>query len=141
MISHSSTEAEIKGIDMLMHEILHILDLARFVAGAQELPVKIYTDNKSAQELFKTLRTNHKVKHINMRIQAIRELINSGTFAIYFVPTAHNVADILTKPLAEDQFVKLRDILMLGHGGQVPKWASGYETQHTALTAFTCEVL
>jgi hypothetical protein len=32
------------------------------------------------------------VKHINMRIQFIRELIQDGLIAIYFVPTKHNVA-------------------------------------------------
>eukprot|EP01034_Spumella_vulgaris_P032431 gene32431-biopygen27626 len=50
-ISHSSTEAEIKAIDVLIHELLHMLDLARFVSGEQELPIKIFSDNKSAKQL------------------------------------------------------------------------------------------
>jgi hypothetical protein len=138
-ISHSSTEAEIKAIDMLFLELIHILDLARFIAGPMELPIKVYTDNKSAIALFKTLRTEHKVKHINYRIQFIREQIIAGLFAIYFVPTEHNVADMLTKPLATEPFEHLRDILMHGHGGQAPEWANGYETQHHALCATSFE--
>jgi hypothetical protein len=138
-ISHSSTEAEIKAIDMLILELLHILDLARFIAGPMELPIKLYTDNKSAIALFETLRTNHKVKHINMRIQFIRDLIVRGIFAIYFVPTEHNVADMLTKPLGTEQFGALRNILMLGHGGVAPQWASGSGPQHHALIATSFE--
>ncbi len=38
--------------------------------------------------------------------------------AIHFVPTKHNVADVLTKPLAKIQFEYLRNILLHGHGGK-----------------------
>eukprot|EP01034_Spumella_vulgaris_P047527 gene47527-biopygen36851 len=95
--------------------------------GDLELPVKIYCDDKSAKMLFETLKTNHRVKHINVRIQSIRELITQGIFAIHFVPTAHNVADILTKALPVTQFKFLRNILMLGHGGQEPACSPGPE--------------
>ena len=132
-LSHSSTESEIKAIDILITELLHILDIARFVAGPMELPIKIYCDNKSAAFIFDTLKTNHRLKHINMRIQAIREQIVMGIFAIYFVPTEHNVADILTKALPRAQFEKLRDILMHGHQGRDPLWPT--ETAHLALTS------
>jgi hypothetical protein len=83
--------------------------------------------------MFDTLKTNHKLKHVNMRIQAIRELIIAGTFAIHFVPTAYNVADLLTKALPRTQFEFLRHILMLGHGGQWPLWDT--HEAHLALTA------
>jgi hypothetical protein len=102
--------------------LIHILDLARFIAGPMELSIKIFTDNKSAIALFETLRTNYRVKHINMRIQFIRDLIVRGIFAIYFVPTEHNVVDMLAKPLGTEQFGTLRDVLMRGHGGQAPEW-------------------
>jgi hypothetical protein len=84
--------------------------------------VKIFCDNKSAAQLFATLKTNNRVKHLNMRIQFIRELINEGVIAIHFVPTAHNVADLLTKALPRAQFEYLRNILMVGHGGKKPEW-------------------
>jgi hypothetical protein len=55
--------------------------------------------------------------------------------AIYFVPTKHNVADVLTKPLAKIQFEYLRNILMQGHGGKESQWAWEDENAHMALTA------
>jgi hypothetical protein len=36
-LSHSSTEAEIKAVDELMREMIHLLDVSRFCAGIQEL--------------------------------------------------------------------------------------------------------
>jgi hypothetical protein len=129
-LSHSSTEAEIKALDELIRELLHIIDLVRFTAGEVELPIKLYCDNKSAAALFASLKTSSRVKHINMRINFIREMISTGIIAIHFVPTAYNVADILTKPLAVEQFEFLRGILMLGHGGVEPSW--DHQT-HTAL--------
>jgi len=137
-LSHSSTESEIKAIDVLITELLHILDIARFVAGPMELPIIVYCDNQSANLIFETLRTNHKVKHLNMRIQAIREQIIMGNFAIHFVPTAYNVADILTKALPQAQFEFLRNILMQGHGGVWPVWDTQVNA-HLALTSTTIQ--
>ena len=59
-------------------------------------------------------------------------MILNNIIALYFVPTNFNVADVLTKPLAIDQFVYLRDILMCGHGGIEPHFT---EEVHVALTA------
>jgi hypothetical protein len=135
--SRSSTESEIKAIDVLITEILHILDIMRFISGEQELPIKIFCDNRSAAQLFETLKTNHRVKHLNLRIQIIREYIQAGVIAIHFVPTAENVADILTKALPHAQYVKLRSILMLGHNGVAPGWTLQGSAHHQALTAFS----
>jgi hypothetical protein len=140
-LSHSSTEAEIKALDVLILELLHILDVTRFAAGDQSLPVKIFCDNKAAGQMFATLKSNNRVKHLNMRIQFVRELIQEGIIAVHFVPTKHNVADMLTKALPRSQFEYLRTILMLGHGGKEPgvsNWEAkdrGEEEMHSALTA------
>ena len=92
--------------------------------------------------MFATLKSNNRVKHLNMRIQFIRELIQEGIIAVHFVPTKHNVADMLTKALPRSQFEHLRTILMLGHGGKepgVPTWEvePAEEELHFALTALS----
>jgi hypothetical protein len=138
-LSHSSTEAEIKALDVLILEILHILDVTRFLACEQELPIKLYCDNKSAAMIFATLKSNHKVKRLNMRIQFICELIQDGTIAIHFVPTKFNVADMLTKALPKREFELLRHILMKGHGGKEPSSTWSEQTAHFALTVHSIE--
>ncbi len=93
--------------------------------------------------MFATLKSNNRVKHLNMRIQLIRELIQEGIIAVHFVPTKHNVADMLTKALPRSQFEHLRTILILGHGGKepgVPTWEiepAAEEELHFALTALS----
>ena len=136
-LSHSSTESEIKALDVLIMELLHLLDITRFIAGEQELPIRLFCDNRSAALIFDTLKSNHRVKHLNMRIQAIREHIESGLIAIHFVPTNYNVADLLTKPLPVDKFIALRKILLTGHGGVAPGWDVG--EAHLALTAHSLQ--
>ena len=59
-LSHSSTEAEIKALDVLILELLHILDVTRFAAGDQSLPIKIFCDNKAAGQMFATLKSNNR---------------------------------------------------------------------------------
>ena len=135
LVSHSSTESEIKAVDELVREMMHIKDMLEFVIGhSYDQPMKIFCDNNSAIKLFETLKTNNKIKHINVRINFIREMINAGLISIHFVPTEHNVADIMTKPLAIEQFVKLRKVLMQGHGGVEPVFRREI---HFALTAST----
>ena len=98
-LSHSSCEAELKGADMLIREIIHIRNMLQFLGYNITTPTPVYIDNKSAITLCELLKSNHKTKHINMRINFIRECINSAIVSLYFVPTGMNVADILTKPL------------------------------------------
>jgi hypothetical protein len=119
-LSHSSCEAEIKAIDEWIREVVHIMDIYRFLCGSYELPIKLFVDNLSAIDLCESLKQSHKVKHINLRIHYVREMIEKGFIELLFVPTDYNVADVLTKPLAEDKFTYFRDILMEGHKGIMP---------------------
>lgn len=122
--SHSSTEAEIRALDLVVLEVSHIMDLLTFVADEVVTPVKIFVDNLSAIDLCETLRQNHKVKHINVRINYIREMIEEGLIELHFCPSARNVADALTKPLACKEFKIHSEKLLHGHCGVEPGgWA------------------
>lgn len=114
-VSHSSTEAEIKALDMLVREVVYFRKILEFMGYEQLQPSRIYCDNKSAIELCKILKVNHKVKHINVRIQYIREQINARVIEIVFVSTDLNVADVLTKALAREAHERHTDVLLHGH--------------------------
>ena len=131
-ISHSSTEAEIKAIDHLVRMLQHIMDITQFIVGEYSLPIKVFVDNTSAITLIKTLKSTHRVRHINVRVAYLHELLLSGFIELHFVPTGYNVADLLTKALGADKFELLRSILMRGHNGIEPNWDGQV---HIALTA------
>jgi hypothetical protein len=120
-ISHSSAEAEVKSLDEMAREVVHRREVAQFCRCKVEGPTPLYIDNQAAIRVCTSLKTGHKLKHINMRLAYLRELINTGVIALYFVGTDDNVADILTKPLSRAQFEKLREILMAGHNGVIPE--------------------
>ncbi len=131
-ISHSSTEAEIKAIDLIVRMLQHILDVTQWIVGEYVFPIKVFVDNTSAIAIIESLKSTHRVRHINVRIAYIHELIVSGFIELHFVPTAMNVADLLTKALGVEKFQLFRHILMKGHGGVEPNWDNQV---HVALTA------
>ena len=77
-ICHSSCEAEIKALDELVREAVHIMDITDFLGQHTGKHIDILLDSSSAITLCTTLRTYHRTKHINLRINYIREMINSG---------------------------------------------------------------
>ncbi len=120
-LSHSSCEAEIKAMDEWVREVMHIMDMYKFLCGPYTEPVQLYVDSRSAIDLCTTLRQSHKVKHINMRIHFIREMIEDGFLELFFVPSELNVADVLTKPLDAEKFSAHRKVLLEGHNGVLPR--------------------
>ncbi len=120
-LSHSSTEAEIKAMDYWIREVIHIMDICGFLCGNYDEPVQLFVDNLSAIELCESLKQSHRVKHINLRIHFIREMVESRFVQLNFVPTDFNVADVLTKPLAEEKYSRFCKILMEGHSGIFPE--------------------
>ncbi|MDP3780457.1 MAG: reverse transcriptase domain-containing protein, partial [Nitrosopumilaceae archaeon] len=119
-VSHSSCEAEIKAIDEWIREVMHIVDISNFLIGKYTKTIELFVDNKSAIELCSTLKQSHKVKHINLRIHFIREMILMKFVSLNFIRTDYNVADILTKPISEEGFKRHRDILLMGHDNKNP---------------------
>lgn len=56
---------------------------------------------------------NHsKMKHVARRHFFVRDLVTAGKLNVTFIPTADNVADLFTKPLATRRFIELRDKAM-----------------------------
>jgi hypothetical protein len=113
-VSHSSTEAEIKAIDLCVRTVIYLRNLLKEIKFEQVEPTTINIDNKSSKMILETLKTTHNIKHINLRINFIREQIQSKTIKLKFVKTEDQVADILTKALPRNLFEKFRFILLNG---------------------------
>jgi hypothetical protein len=119
-LSHSSTEAEIKAIDETVRLIEYWIQILEFLEIKVSKPIRLFVDNKSACELCRVMRTTHAVKHINLRIRYIFDKINEGLVGLHFVPSEHNVADILTKILPADTYHRHAEVLLRGHSGHLP---------------------
>jgi hypothetical protein len=103
--SLSSCESEIKSLVTIFKDVIHLRDVLKFLGFEQDKPTVIYCDNKSAIDLCKTLKSKDNTKHIQVRINFLRECINCRLAEIKFIPTDLNVADLLTKPLGQQKYV------------------------------------
>lgn len=66
-------------------------------------PMNLYCDNNGAIAQAKEPRSHQRSKHILRRFHLIREIIDRGDVKICKVHTDDNVADPLTKPLAQQK--------------------------------------
>jgi len=66
------------------------------------MPGVIKGDSRGAIVLVKNTKDHGKVKHINIRHHYIRELVKSEVILFEQIPSAENLADLFTKPLARE---------------------------------------
>ena len=70
-------------------------------------PVVVYIDNAAAKALAENAIDHDRSKHIDVRYHLIRHHVELGWLKIRKVDSKWNVADVLTKPVAENVFRKL----------------------------------
>ena len=68
----------------------------------------IMCDNTSAINLSKNPVNHSRTKHIEVRHHFFRDHVANNNIKLEFISTTDQLADILTKPLDELQFVKIR---------------------------------
>ena len=81
--------------------------LAEFSNGEAE-QVSLKVDNKSAISLAKNLVFHKHSKHIELKYHFIRDCVEGKNIELEFLPTEHQLADMLTKPLGRVRLAELR---------------------------------
>jgi len=80
--------------------------------GAEERgSTEINCDNNSTIQLSKNSVFHGRSKHIGVRFHFLLDLVNDGVVKLSFCSSEEQIADIMTKPLKLEQFVKLRGML------------------------------
>ena len=80
-------------------------------------PIPLMFDNNGAIAQAKEPRSHQKSKHILRRFHLIREIVVRGDVVVERVPSTDNIADPLTKPLAEEVFERHCTTMRLLHKG------------------------
>jgi len=65
---------------------------------------KVFEDNSDALELARLPKLRPRTKHINICYHHFREHVGKGLIKIFPVDTKDQIADALTKPLAQNDF-------------------------------------
>ena len=103
----SSCEAEYIALSACVNEIVWIIAFLSELGFKVPLPVPMFCDNNSANDLAHNPVHHERTKHIDIRYHRIREFIFDGTIEIFYVNTLDNPADIFTKSVTVSVFKKL----------------------------------
>jgi hypothetical protein len=96
----STAKAEYYAASAAGCEVLYFWALLDRLGFKQKKPTLIYEDNTACIEWGNTvIGGRERAKHIDIRKHFAHEVIQNGAMLLVKVPTAHQMADILTKGL------------------------------------------
>lgn len=113
IVSTSTTEAEYVAAHDIVKEGLWLIGLLKDLNCTQDKPVVLYCDNSAAVSLISGDADPRRTKHIDVKFHFVKEASRNRVIKIVRIPTAEQLADILTKFLSRPIFESLRDKLNL----------------------------
>jgi len=111
VVARSSAKAEFRAVAHGICELLWLKMLLEELKIVYRKPLKIYCDNKAAINISHNPVQHGRTKHVEVDRHFIKEKIEEGIICMTYVPTADQVADLLTKGLGRPMFEKLVDKL------------------------------
>ena len=110
----STCEAEIAAAVTACKDAIHLkrimIDLGLM---AEDATIVIAEDNSAAiSQAEAGIRHIRKAKHYELKLRWLQELVLSKEVCFRYTPTTQQLADLFTKPLELDSFVRFRDMLM-----------------------------
>ena len=127
-ITTSSTEAEIVAASLGSLELKACVTLSDELGVSQPAPIQVDVDNSGAVELSRDRKSCHRSRHVDRRFFKVRELSYEGLLEVVKVPTADNMADVLTKALDFTAHWKHVRRLMNLRTDNAPEFAGRRET-------------
>ncbi|GKA82350.1 ribonuclease H-like domain-containing protein [Tanacetum coccineum] len=110
-LSRSSAQAEYRGVVNVVVETCWLRNLLRELHTPLSSATLVYCDNVSAIYLsFNPIQHQH-MKHIEIDIHFVRDLVAAGQVRVLHVPSRYQYADIFTKGLTSVLFEEFRTSL------------------------------
>jgi hypothetical protein len=110
-LAQRTAEAEYIAASVASREAVWLRKLLSDLFSAELEPTVIHCDNKSYIKLSENPLFHDRSKHIEMRYQYVRDMVQKNILNIKYVPAAEQIAYIFTKPLSLTKFVYFRDKL------------------------------
>ena len=104
MVARSSAEAEYRGMAFGVCELLWLRNLLKNLGVHSHEAMKLYCDNTSAIEIAHNPVQHDRTKHIEIDRHFIKEKLEAGIIIFLFVKSEDQLADILTKAVANSVF-------------------------------------
>ena len=103
----STTEAEFIAATSCACQGVWMRRVLEKLGNPQNKCTTVLCDNNSTIKLSKNLVMHGRNKHIDVRFHFLRDLTRDGVVEMKYCGTQEQVADIMTKPLKLDVFLKL----------------------------------
>ena len=129
----STTEAEFIALSEGLRTVIPIMSLleemqeqgVNITKSQADIKCKVFEDNSGALTIATLPKIRPRTKYINTKYWHFREHMEQGKIALLPVSTKDQIADILTKPLPEIDFVKLKERIMGKERGHICSSSKG----------------
>ena len=105
-VSLSSTEYEYYAMSEIVQEVKFVVQILEFLCIPVMYPIVISVDNIGALYLSRSASSNNRTKHIDTRYHFIRDYQEDGKVLFQFVRSENNDADLFTKNVGSDLYLK-----------------------------------
>ena len=112
-IAASNATREAKWLRLLEADMLSITERNEDTREATPPPMVLWADNQGALKLIETGIVQAKSKHIDVKHRHSHDEQQKGTVSFQYVPSAANIADVMTKPFARPRHEELAKMLNL----------------------------
>lgn len=110
-VALSSCEAELYALCECVKELLWLTQFLAAMGIKFDVPI-LWVDNQGAIALAENPVNHQRSKHIDIRWFFVRDVIDQGLIEIRYIQSEDNLADINTKPVVTDVFLRLCAQLM-----------------------------
>lgn len=111
VVTLSTTEAEFIAAASCACHATWLRRIMKELGQAQQDSTTVFCDNSSTIKLSKNPVMHGRSKHIDVRFHFLREMTKNKIVQLVHCNTQEQVADILTKPLKTDVFLKMRGLM------------------------------
>ncbi|RVW68219.1 Retrovirus-related Pol polyprotein from transposon RE2 [Vitis vinifera] len=118
-VARSSTEAEYRALANAASETVWLNSLLHELGFPLKVPPLLLCDNLGATHLSFNPVNHSRMKHIQIDLHFVRELVQNGTLHVRHVHTQDQLADLLTKPLSRQRTELLRTKIGLADGSSI----------------------
>jgi hypothetical protein len=113
VVALSSAEAEFMAASSLVQEVIYIRKLLTNLGLPQRNATEIGEDNRTCIAWSEgSVGGSDRAKHIDLRQHFVHNAVRDKVLSLRSIKSEDNVADLLTKPLAEPAFQVLRKQIM-----------------------------
>ena len=105
-VALSVTEAELSAATQCAQDMLFAMRVVESLGLKVQKPMILEVDNKGAHDLAHNWTIGGRVRHVDVRINFLRELKEDGILELEWIPGEENASDLFTKNLPGPAFMK-----------------------------------